>query len=91
MKRTIETSGSLLSRGDMRHSCPCLLLPKMGCPCLANALPFSYKPAAEPAPRFYTMSLRRDCQLQRLVRQHIERVPASVLNTMNAPAARRVP
>jgi hypothetical protein len=32
---------------------------------LANALPFSCKPAAESAPRFYTMSLRRDC-LQRL-------------------------
>jgi hypothetical protein len=34
-----------------------------------NALPFSCKPAAEPASRFYTMSRRRDCQLQRLVRQ----------------------
>src|SRR5664279_83891 len=32
---------------------------------LANALPFSCKPAAEPAPRYYTTSLRRDCQLQR--------------------------
>jgi hypothetical protein len=31
-----------------------------------NALPFSCKPAAEPATRFYTISLRRDCQLQRL-------------------------
>ena len=29
--------------------------------CPANALPFSCKPAAESAPRFYTMSLRRDC------------------------------
>jgi len=28
-------------------------------------LPFSSRGAAEPAPRFYTMSLRRDCQLQR--------------------------
>jgi hypothetical protein len=39
---------------------------------LSNGLPFSCKPAAEPAPRFYTMSLRRDCQLQRLVRQRIK-------------------
>jgi hypothetical protein len=31
-----------------------------------NALPFSCKPAAESAPGFYTISLRRDCQLQRL-------------------------
>ena len=29
-------------------------------------LPFSCKPAAESASRFYTMSLRRDCPLQRL-------------------------
>ena len=35
----------------------------------SNALPFSCNPAAESAPRFYTMSLRRDCQLQRLVRR----------------------
>ena len=42
-----------------------------------NALPFSCKPAAEPAPRFYTMSLRRDCQLQR-VRQRLS--PAYLLH-----------
>jgi hypothetical protein len=42
----------------------------------ANALPFSCKPAAESAPRFHTMSLRRDCQLQRLVRRRC--LPAAV-------------
>jgi hypothetical protein len=31
-----------------------------------NAMPFSCKPAAESAPRSYTVSLRRDCQQQRL-------------------------
>jgi len=36
--------------------------------CPPNALPFSCKPAAESALRFYTMFLRRDCLLQRLVR-----------------------
>ncbi|MGA9654367.1 MAG: hypothetical protein WBV96_10700, partial [Polyangia bacterium] len=30
-----------------------------------NDVPFSDKPAAELATRFYTMLLRRDCQLQR--------------------------
>jgi hypothetical protein len=40
--------------------------------CAPNALPFSSKPAAEPVPRFYTMFLRRDCLLQRLVRQRYE-------------------
>jgi hypothetical protein len=35
----------------------------------ANALPFSGVGAAKPAPRFYTMSLRRPHPLQRLVRR----------------------
>jgi hypothetical protein len=30
-------------------------------PSQANALPFSRVGAAKPAPRFYTMSMRRDC------------------------------
>ena len=34
--------------------------------CLSSDLPFSCKPAAESALRFYTISLRWDCQLQRL-------------------------
>jgi len=34
-----------------------------------NGLPFNGKPAADPASRFYTMSLRRDWQVQRHVRR----------------------
>ena len=54
----------------------------------ANVLPFSCKPAAESAPPFYTMSLRRDCQLQRLVRQRsraLQATPADAIETIPAP------